>query len=236
MINFQQIILSYQLFLVILTPSWNSCIKKIRQQMKVSNWQHSFLIWITQLINEPTHLTRNTSSCTDLIFTPQSNLVMESGVHSSLCKKWYHHITYVKFNLKIYYENPYGQELWHHQKENIEIIRKAVSEFPEKRHFLNSGVNEKVSLFNKTIKNIVKKWKITCNDRDSSWINKNIKKLINDKNRWYTFYRHNENSSFFQNFQYLQSRLNSLKEKSEHKYYACLSENILDPATCPKWY
>ena len=112
---------------------------------------------------------------------------MESGVHSSLCKKWYHHITYVKFNLKIYYENPYGQELWHHQKENIEIIRKAVSEFPEKRHFLNSGVNEKVSLFNKTIKNIVKKWKITCNDRDSSWINKNIKKLINDKNRWSHF-------------------------------------------------
>ena len=34
-----------------------------------------------QLINEPIHLTRNTSSCIDLIFTSQTNLVMESGIH-----------------------------------------------------------------------------------------------------------------------------------------------------------
>ena len=33
-----------------------------------------------QLINEPTHLLENSSSCIDLIFTSQPNLVVESGV------------------------------------------------------------------------------------------------------------------------------------------------------------
>ena len=39
---------------------------------------------LTQLINEPTYLTLNSSLCIDLIFTSHPNLVMESGVHSSL--------------------------------------------------------------------------------------------------------------------------------------------------------
>ena len=34
-----------------------------------------------QLIEEPTHILNLSSSYIDLIFTPQPNLVMESGVH-----------------------------------------------------------------------------------------------------------------------------------------------------------
>ena len=83
-----------------------------------------------QLINEPTHLTRNGSSCIDLIFTSQSNLVMESGVHSSLHENCHHQITFAKFNLKIYYPPSYEREVWHYQKANSENIRKAINEFP----------------------------------------------------------------------------------------------------------
>ena len=60
-----------------------------------------------QLINEPTLLTRNTSSCIDLIFTSQPNLVMESGVRSSLHENCHHQITYAKSTLKIDYPPPY---------------------------------------------------------------------------------------------------------------------------------
>ena len=38
----------------------------------------------SQLINEPTHIQTNSSSCIDLIFTDQPNLSMNSGVYSSL--------------------------------------------------------------------------------------------------------------------------------------------------------
>ena len=39
---------------------------------------------LQQIINEPTHIIGDSSSCIDLIFTSQPNLVMESGLHSSL--------------------------------------------------------------------------------------------------------------------------------------------------------
>ena len=194
-----------------------------------------------QLINKPTHLTRNTSSCIDLIFTSHPNLVMESGVHSSLHENCHHQITYEKFNLKIYYPPPYEREVWHYQKANVENIRKATSEFPWERRLANSDVNEKVYLFNNTIENIVSNYipheTIICKNRDPPWINNNIKKIINDKNRAHASYRLNENnSSTFQHFQFLQSRLNSIIEKSKLKYYARLSRKLSDPATSPKSY
>ena len=38
---------------------------------------------LQQLIQEPTHILADSSSCIDLIFTSQPNLVMQAGVHSS---------------------------------------------------------------------------------------------------------------------------------------------------------
>ena len=37
-----------------------------------------------QAISDPTHILESSSSCIDLIFTSRPNLVMNSGVHSSL--------------------------------------------------------------------------------------------------------------------------------------------------------
>ena len=166
---------------------------------------------------------------------------MESGVHSSLHENFHHQITFAKFNLKIYYPPPYEREVWHYQKANSENISKAINEFPWERRFPNSDVDKKVYLFNKTIKNVVSNYipheTVVCNDRDPPWINKNIKKLINDKNHAYKSYRQNENNSpTFQNFQFLQFKLNSLIEESKHKYHARLSKKLSDPATSPKSY
>ena len=56
----------------------------------------------SQLINEPTHILANSSSCTDLIalllLTDQPNVSMNSGVHSSLHPNCYHHIVHSRFN------------------------------------------------------------------------------------------------------------------------------------------
>ena len=62
--------------------------------------------------------------------------------------------------------------------------------------FRNIDVNEKVNLFNKTIKNRILNYSphetITCYDRDPPWINKNFKELIHDKNQAYKSYRQNK--------------------------------------------
>ena len=58
---------------------------------------------LQKIINEPTHTIGDSSSCIELMYISQPNLVMESGVHSSLHLNRHHQISYAKFNLKIYY-------------------------------------------------------------------------------------------------------------------------------------
>ena len=64
-----------------------------------------------QLVNEATHLLEaylleNSSSCIDLIFTSQPNLIVESGVHPSLHPNCHQQIVFAKFNLMISYPPP----------------------------------------------------------------------------------------------------------------------------------
>ena len=63
-----------------------------------------------QLIIEPTHILQNSSSCIDLIFTSQPNLVIGSGVLSSLHASSHHQFVFAKFNLKIYYPPLHSRE------------------------------------------------------------------------------------------------------------------------------
>ena len=62
---------------------------------------------LNQLIQEPTHILNSSSSCIDLIFTSQPNLVMESGIHLSLHSNCHHQIVFAKFDLSIFYPPPY---------------------------------------------------------------------------------------------------------------------------------
>ena len=56
-----------------------------------------------QVVLGPTHIISKSSSCIDLIFTNQSHLVTDCGIHASLHPKCHHQITYCKLNLKITY-------------------------------------------------------------------------------------------------------------------------------------
>ena len=58
---------------------------------------------LSQIFSNPTHILSNSSSCIDLIFTNQPNLVTESGVHPSLHPKCHHQIVFAKLNHKVEY-------------------------------------------------------------------------------------------------------------------------------------
>ena len=66
---------------------------------------------LTQIINEPTYILEDASSCIDLIFISQPNMILDSGVHSSLHPNSHHLIGFVKFNLKVYYYSPYERHV-----------------------------------------------------------------------------------------------------------------------------
>ena len=194
-----------------------------------------------QIIKEPTHFIGDSSSCIDLIFTTQPNLVMESGVHSSLHANCHHHITFAKFNLKIQYPPPYEQEVWHYRKANVDQIREAISKVPWDNRFANINVNEQVQLFSQTIISIISNYipheTITCDDSNPPWIDEKIKKLILHKNRAFSAYsRDRNNTDLFNKFQSLQAHLITTIEKSKLKYYSRLSDKLLDSKTSPKSY
>ena len=131
-----------------------------------------------QAIKEPTHILDTSSSCIDLTFTLQPNLIIESGVHSSLHSSCHYQISFAKFSLEIVYPPPYVREVWHYEvwhyeDANTELIRWAINEFNCQRAFLNTIVNEKVDIFNSTILNILNNFIphefVVCDDKDPPW-------------------------------------------------------------------
>ena len=102
-----------------------------------------------QIIKEPTHILNNSSSCIDLILTSQPNLVIESGVHSSLHPNYHHQITYVKFNLNFLYPPPYEREVLHYKLANFQCIQRTIANFDWEKAFHDVDVNKQVILFKK---------------------------------------------------------------------------------------
>ena len=80
---------------------WSEGERSIIEESKIDCLTSQF--GLSQIIKEPTHILEKSSSCIDLIFTTQPNMVLESGVHDSLHQNCQHQIIFAKFNLKVYY-------------------------------------------------------------------------------------------------------------------------------------
>ena len=137
---------------------------------------------LNQLIQEQAHILNLSSFCIDLIFTSQPNLVMESGIHSSLHSNYHHQIVFAKFNLFIFYPPPYERTVWYYERANTELIRRAIDQFDWLRVLSNVNVDEKDYFFTKTLFHIIHNFipheTIVCDNRYPPWINNEIKKLM----------------------------------------------------------
>ena len=115
-----------------------------RSPSQINDEFESFLDAVTsnyglrQLIQESRHILNLSPSCIDLIFTSQPNLVMESGVNSSLHPNCHQHVVFAKFVLSILYPPPYERTVWFYEKTDP-----------------NVSVDEKVCYFTKTLLNII---------------------------------------------------------------------------------
>ena len=106
------------------------------------------------MISQPTHTLANSSSCIDLIFTDQPNLLTDCGIHPSLHPNCHHQIIYCKLNLKIVYPPPYRRLVWDFKSASINSIRKSIKMVDWHFMFLNKNVHEQVSIFNNILLNI----------------------------------------------------------------------------------
>ena len=141
-----------------------------------------------QLISQPTHLLPQTSSCIDLIFTDQPNLIVDSGIHPSLHSNCHHQITCCKINLNTEYQPPYEHLVWECIKKSIESVNWEVM-------FNNKQFHKQVSIFNEVLRNIFSNFTpnklVTFDDRDPPWLNDFVKSKIKWKNQLHKIYTKN---------------------------------------------
>ena len=64
----------------------------------------------SQLVNKPTHYVTDSSSCIDLIFTSNMNLVTEFGVDPTLYKACQHNLIFGKINFNIPLPSPFHRD------------------------------------------------------------------------------------------------------------------------------
>ena len=83
-----------------------------------------------QLIHERTHIIGERSFCMDLIFASQPNLVVESGVQSSLHQNCHHQIVFARFNLKVVFMGV-----------KYDILKKQMLSILEKQSMVSNGKN-----------------------------------------------------------------------------------------------
>ena len=133
------------------------------------------------------HILESPFSCIDLIFTSQLNLITESVVHPSLHPNSHYQIIFAKFNQEIQYQPPYFCDIWHFEDANTDLIRQAIDMFDWDGAFINTDVNEKVIILNKTILNILSNFisleTLSADYKDPLWFTK--KNPIQEKNNFY---------------------------------------------------
>ena len=90
---------------------------------------------MTQLIDQPTHILKNSSSLIDLIITDQVDMFVDSGLLPSPRDKSHHEIIYGKLNLTAPLPPPYKRRVWDYNEVNHDLIKETLSNTNWEGHF-----------------------------------------------------------------------------------------------------
>ena len=128
----------------------------------------------SQLIDQPTRITKESSSCIDLIFPSNPSFISASGVELSLYKKCHHNLIYGKINFNVPLPPPYIREVWDYKNAKAENIQLSISGIDWNFIFQRKTVNQKVNISNEWLLNVCHSFipnkKIKFNYKDPTWM------------------------------------------------------------------
>ena len=140
-----------------------------------------------QIINKPTHIVNNSSSCTDLIFCNNLNLFSNYGVDLSLFEKCHHNIIFGKINIRILLPPSQVRQVWDYSSGNTNNVQKAVRNFDWEKAFGNLFVDRKVDLLNETLlnnfRNYIPNKRLKLNFSQPPWMYDNIKRCLKERSK-----------------------------------------------------
>ena len=198
-------------------------------------------MWYSQLINKPTHATKESSSCIDLIFATSPNLIREIGVELSIFENCHYNLIYGIIDFKVPLPPPYLREVWDYKSANVNHIQSAVSSIDWEFLFHGANVNKNVDILNGCPKNIfhnfIQNRIIKCNYRDPPWMTDVIKSKL--KERSYlttTYYKYGERKSGFKKLIVKTNECSEMISAAKYKCIVKMCEKLNDPITAPKTY
>ena len=111
----------------------------------------------------------------------------------------------------------------HYKEASADLIKQAINNFNWEKAFSNTNINEKVSLINKTILNILCNYipheNIICDNKDPPWFYSRIKSLTENKNKIRKNYQiFKSNSLLLSKLDLIQEQLHLLINESKQNY------------------
>ena len=196
------------------------------------------------MISEPTHFFRENCrpSCIDLIITDQPNLVIESGVRSSLDPSVKHQLVFCTFNFKIPPPPKYNRRIWHFSRARKSLITRAIRNIDWEQE-LNTLENpsEQVDLLNDYILNVISNFVPTeikkFSPNDPPWFTCEVRRVLKKQNSLYKKYKKN---GFQENEKVAIDNHRALCAdtilKAKENFLKSQGDKLSDTRTAPKTY
>ena len=149
---------------------------------------------------------------------------MKSGVFPFLHVKCHHKIVYSELNLNVVYHPPYQCLIWDYKKANSDCKRKSMNPVSWGFVFSGKNVHQQAQYLNEIWMNVFynyipNKW-ITTDNKDSPWMNDEMKNKIDYRN---TFYQQLKKCKInlidLDVVNELTSRLSSIISQRQNEYY-----------------
>ena len=198
---------------------------------------------LSQLISEPTNFEPNKNpSCIDLVITDQPNLVLDSGTRASLDSFCHHQIVYCKVNFRIPPPPPFERKIWHFNRANSDAIKRSMTRFPWRQHLnTNNDPSWQVKTFTEILLNIMSNFIPNENKRfvprDSPWITKALKTMLNRKNRLFKSYKkHGYRLEDKARLDIFRTECQNAIEAAKSSYLTKIGNKVNDPSTTQKSY
>ena len=221
------------------SPQWWALDKENNEDREISFLTCS--VGYSQLIDQPTHITKESSSCIDLIFTSNPSFISASGVELSLYEKCHHNLIYGKINFNVPLPPPYIREVWDYKNAKVENIQQSVSGIDWNFIFQGKTVNQKVNILNECLLNVFHNFipnkKIKFNYKDPPWMTEIVKSKLRERsNLVKRYYKNGKKNTDLEKALTKSNECTEIILAAKEKYINELSKKLSNPETAPKTY
>lgn len=198
---------------------------------------------LTQLIDEPTHFTEQSSSLLDLILAKKPENVLYSGVISPFVPNLvrFHCPTVLYLKFRKHTDKTFKRHIWIYEQGDFNLFRDKLSNINWDDAFLGNNLNEITEILTKTIieaaKESIPNKIITVRPNEPEWITSNIKQQIRKRKRLFRYAKRNNNENAWRHFKQKRNQVTDLIRRAKKQYFDKLSMDLKTSSTNSKtWH